>query len=483
MAQNSAPLTQEDALAIRSATAPVVEAVQCWKLLLADTDFQLINPNTQRLAPMIYHHLKSEPDIRERERLRGAYKYAWAKNLRMLNSLRTVFAEMNSQSINYRVIKGIAVQLELGLVGARVVGDVDIVVSELEIDTARQILEKRGFRCNSVSPCKRHTSSAPFEALNFNSGDNHVDVHVAELKDPKLLLQKMLESEPRIIEHMGVGIKVPEAELLLLHSAFHGHQAVSDTDLVQAIADISLLAMVCKPRKLEGLAKQTKSHSDLWHVSAEAKTIDLIFPEIGMEPRNQLVKSAQRISSGAKSLSGKAAKVPAIIHDRHRGNSTLRHVLGQFPGRRGPYALWLGLGQFSAIERAASTAKRGFLRPPTIQCPAGKTLMPFSERDSDFVTASNLVNQTLDYRFSVRIESDSRELCLTLDSEFLDSSDAFVYCNGRPITRIVAGDSSYKTVTIRNPSVVNEISIRPTSRVCSECFRSLSDLKIRISYE
>lgn len=482
MSQPNAELTQEDGLAIRSATAPVLEGVQSWKDLLTGTDFQDINSNTQRLAPMIYHHLKDQGDVLERERLRGAYKYAWAKNLRMLNALKPIFSDLNSRSINYRVIKGIAVQLELGFVGARVVGDVDIVVSQSEIDSVRQTLETNGFRCNSVSPCSRHTTRAPFEALNFNLGESHVDVHVAELKDPKPLLLAMLEATPNVIEHMGIDIKIPSPELLLLHSAFHGHQASSDTDLVQAIADISLLAPHCDPQKLGALSSRTRSESDLWHISDEAKTVDIILPEIGLEPSSRWKRELRKQSANFKTSANKFAKVPAIVRDRYRGNPTLAHVVRQFSGRRGTYALWLSCGQFSAVERAAMTNRRGFLPAPLQVCPSGTTLTPFVFLMPNLVTATNLAEETLDYRFSVRINSQARELNLTLDSEFLSSSDAFIYCNGRPITRIVAGDNGYREVTIRNPDVVNEISIRPTSRVCPECFTSLDDLSVGIRY-
>jgi hypothetical protein len=482
MSQPNAQLTQEDGYSIRAATAPIAIALQNWNELLVTTEFQQINPNTQRLAPMIYHHLKDQGDLTERERLRGAYKYAWAKNLRMLNSLNPVFIELHSRSINYRVIKGIAVQLELGFVGARVVGDVDILVSQNEIEIVRQILEAKGFRCNSRSTCSRHSSSAPFEALNFNLGDNHVDVHVAELKDPKALLLAMLDSAPNVIENRGTPIQVPSPEFLLLHSAFHGHQASSDTDLVQAIADISLLAPNCDPRKLSALARQTKSQSDLWHVAAEAKQVDIVLPEIDMLATSRSQQLMRNLSSGFKASSSKVGKVPAIVRDRYRGNATLAHVFGQFPGRRASYAVWLGLGQFSAVERSLMSKERGFLQAPPKTCLSGTTLMPFGLLDSDFVTSSNLAAETLDYRFAVRIDPRARELVLTLNSEFLDSSDAFVYSNGRPITRIVAGDKSYGEITVRNPARVNEISIRPTARVCAECFTNLADLKVGVRW-
>jgi len=483
MSTVKARLTQEDGLAIKSATLSIPEAIENWIRLMGDVDFQLINPNTQRLAPLVYHRLKDQQGVTERERLRGAYKYAWAKNHRLLNALKPIFTELNELEINYQVIKGMAVQLTLGFVGARVVGDVDMVVSQKDVEVVRIIFERNGFRCNSDSGCKRHSRSAAFEALNFNLGENHVDMHIAESKDPKILLALMLDLSPNLIEYLGTKIPIPNPELLLLHSAFHGHQAVSDTDLVQAIADISLLAPVCDPRKLTELAGQTKTYSDLWHVSSEAATVDIALPKFTAKSGRSRNKNVALPVLKARGVGRKVQKVPALVKDRYRGNATTRHILGRFPGRKVAYALWLSAGQFSALERVAMSRERGFLKAPVEALKSETLLRPFMDQAPELVEATNLAEETLDYRFSIRVKPGIRALLLSLDSDYLDMCDAFLYSNGRPISRIVAGDTTFREVTIRSPLEVNEISIRPTSNVCTECFRSLTDLRVKIRYE
>ena len=50
----------EDALAIASATAPIQDALMAWNKLMDWLPFDLINPNTQRLAPTIFFNLRND---------------------------------------------------------------------------------------------------------------------------------------------------------------------------------------------------------------------------------------------------------------------------------------------------------------------------------------------------------------------------------------------------------------------------------------
>ena len=52
-------LLNEDELAITSATAPIGDALMAWSRLMDWLPFDVINPNTQRLAATIFFNLKS----------------------------------------------------------------------------------------------------------------------------------------------------------------------------------------------------------------------------------------------------------------------------------------------------------------------------------------------------------------------------------------------------------------------------------------
>lgn len=466
----SSLLTLEDQRAISAATAVPAVALASWIDLLHECSFHDISPNTQRLTPMIYRNLKNAEDVPERAKLRGSYRYSWSKNQRLMHSMGPVFAEFNRLEINYRVIKGIAIQLTLDFLGARVVGDIDIVVSQSEIDGVRQVLEQHGFRCNSVSACGRHPVNAPHDALNFNRGENHVDVHIAERKYPLRLLSEMIASDPIIKSHMGTAIPIPPTPLLLLHSAFHGQLASSDTDLVQAIVDIELLSLKCDPRELTALAHRTQTTSDLWSRNT---------------PSGDLEKSGgvNQLLNTQRPRLHKVLMAPAIMRDRFRGFGTSAKVLREFPGRKYSYALWLTSGQFANIERKLRIRERGFLPEPSVVCPPGSWIAPFDEEGSELVRGTNMAPSTLDYRFTIRIPARVRDLKFTLHSNYLDSVDSFLFANGSPITRIVAGDMEHREVHVRSPLEVNEISIRSRIRVCGACFDGLTDLKVRVEYE
>lgn len=466
----SSLLTLEDQRAISAATAVPVVALESWIELLQDCSFRNISTNTQRLTPMIYRNLRNVEGVPERAKLRGSYRYSWAKNQKLMHSMGPIFTEFNRLEINYRVIKGIATQLALDFLGARVVGDIDIVVSRSEIDVVRQVLEQYGFRCNSVSACGKHPVNAPHDALNFNRGENHVDVHIAERKYPLRLLSEMLASDPRIKSHMGTAIPIPPTPLLLLHSAFHGQLASSDTDLVQSMVDVELLSAECDKYDLGVMAKQTRTTSNLW----ARRTPNDKWKALGRFRRLVDIQFQHTL---------KAFLVPALIRDRFRGVGTSVQVLRNFPGKRSRYALWLTAGQFSSLERRLRSRGRGFLRTPGEICPPGLWIGPFNGNSLSVVQGTNLAPRTLDYRFSIRIPAGKRVLKLTLDSDYLDSVDAFLYANGIPTARIIAGDLGQREVHVRRPQEVIEISIRSTSRVCVACFDGLTNLKVRVDYE
>lgn len=427
---------------------------------------------------MIYRNLRGLDDVPERAKLRGSYRYTWSKNQKLMHSMDPVFAELNALNINYRVIKGIATQLSLDFLGARVVGDIDIVVSQNEIDKVREILEDHGFRCNSISACGRHPINAPHEALNFNRGEYHVDVHIAEKKNPRRLLTRMLQCEPDIKAHMGTSIPLPPAPLLLLHSAYHGQLAASDTDLVQAIVDIELLSPQCDPRELSELAKQTRTTSDLWSRGLGNEKLE------SSTHRKRRIHTKIHTQIHAQSPRLRTALLAsALLRDRWRGIGTSTEVLRRFPGRRYRYVLWLSGGQFASVERRFRKYGDGFLTAPSDICAPGSWLAPFSGEQSRLVNGTNMAPSTLDYRFTFRIPANCRTLRLNLASEYLDSVDAFLYANGQPITRIIAGDVGQREVHVRRPAEVVEISIRSSSRVCPACFDGLTDLRVLVDYE
>ena len=141
-------LLNEDELAITSATAPIGDALMAWSRLMDWLPFDVINPNTQRLAPTIFFNLKSSKDFKERERLRGSFKYTWAKTTRLIHSIEPILRKFEAADLDYRIIKGLAIQVSLNTVGARTMGDVDILIGLKDVDRAIEIVRSFGYRKN-----------------------------------------------------------------------------------------------------------------------------------------------------------------------------------------------------------------------------------------------------------------------------------------------------------------------------------------------
>jgi hypothetical protein len=474
-------LESEDRRAVLAATADTPIALEAWSALLAETDFADISRSTQRLAPMVYLNLKDAPDVAERGRLRGAYKYAWSKNHNLIAFLVPIVSDLGSAGINYRIAKGIAIQLALGIVGARVVGDVDLVISRDDVEVAKKILEKNGFRCNSVSACGLHPPSAIHNALDFNNGDAHIDVHVAELKDPSRLLIEMLREPPRRVDYAGSTVLIPSPELLLLHSATHGKASASETDFSQSVTDIALLLPACDLPLLRRQAESSGIYEALWSLGQTLNHLGR--PELNVPSARLRSLSAAKPAFAHKgsTLLGKARYAASLWRQRFHGGKPILAAMREFTGQRFPYVLWTLLGQFSSLERFAFARRLGFLRLPTQPFQGTAFVQPFNKSHLDGVTANSVASKCFDYRFAFRCPDDTREFVLTFDGECFDDVDVAVHHNGVSLLRIVAG-SSERRLAVLNPPEHNEISLRPISVACEACFDTMKSLEVSIAY-
>lgn len=469
-------LSFEDQSSVRAATLPSHIAIQEWQTLMSVIDFQDINSNTQRLAPMIYVNLKQERDLSERERLKGAYKHCWSKNQRLLFSLVPLIHDFLAQGINYRLAKGLAIQMSSGLVGARVVGDADIVVSEKDVAQVREILERHGFRCNTISPCGLHPVGRVNDALDFNQGDNHIDIHVAERKSPHKLLKKMLTERALLVEHAGVRFAVPTPELLLLHSAFHGWSESSPTDLIQSLADVAMLSHKSDLTTLVQLARDTSVEHAVHKISEAVESINLpyIIPSTRI---SGLRRKSRPILFTARSRFSKAW---TLVRKRFRGARSSWAILTKFEGRRAAYFLWHLFGQLAVVERRIIGSGGGFLNPPSQSCASGFSAVPFASPQPGQITGNTVAIESFDYRFAIRVPSGTNSLRITFESMLLDTVDVGVYQNGVQVTRLVSG-SKNRDVTIRHPLPLQELSIRPEHGACNQCFAKLSDMRIHLA--
>lgn len=473
-------LSWEDRRAIGAATAPAPVAERDWRELMAAMAFDEIAEPTQRVVPAIFRNLRDVPELPDRDRLRGAFKYRWSQTTELLHGVRDVLVALAAAGIEHRVLKGAAVQAVCGSIGSRAMGDVDLLVSVADVDRVGDVMAAEGFRRSGFAACSGHSEAEHHGALTYNAGSCHVDVHVAEFKEPVRLLSLMMVAPPRRIRAAGAVLCVPPAELLLLHAAVHGRLASGPTDLVQAVVDVSMLSPHVDPARLVAAARRTGTLPDLLALDAAlraagAPSIDLAVPASATAQAR--VESAR---AAAVDLVTSSSSVVRRIRGRQRGRAALAAVDREFTGARREYATWLRAGQFAVLERAVVRAHGGFLPQPSGTWVSGRTVQPFGGPPVPGLVASTVAEDTLDWRFRVELPGPQAWARLTLASPSLDRLDAFVFRNGVPVTQVVAGDPSTRDIVLRDLGASNEFSVRPLWQVCAECYHGLADLQVRI---
>ena len=474
-------LTSEDLLATMAATEHPRSALDKWNEICIQRDFDQISDNTQRLAPAIYANLRDEGPYRERARLKGTYRHHWARNVRMLADVQPIIAEFNTQGIDYRVIKGTAIQLFTDRLGARIMGDIDIVISLKNVDKARGVIEKHGFRSSSISDCGIHPEGNEQSALNFNKGQSHIDLHIAEMKSPSSLYLRMLLDEPMWCSVKAVEWKIPQPELMFLNAAQHGYLCSSATDYIQSVVDMKILSQFVNPESLIVRARKTGTLRAFKYLKKELLSAELI--DTASEPNRlsyfiavkyQSLKEIIRTSVGSRTL-------VAQWKVRHLGHQ--QHVNIRLQGVRVPrkYLLWLKLGKFAALERSGFSRLGGFLKPPEKTFGLDYSMHPFDLKNSEIISANPVIaREASDWRFGMSFPTGVSDVRLLLHSDAFDTHDFVLCINGKFVTTIVAQDSSLRDVTLRKVSGYSEVSLRPVLRSCEYCAPDLSDLEIRL---
>ena len=466
---------------MRAATDPDVDsALHAWIDLMHSVPFDEIGPNTQRVLPMIFTNLRSRPAFLERDRLKGAFRYTWTRNSTTFHEARSLLIALNKQDISYRLLKGSAIQATTGLVGSRIMGDIDLLVSLESVESVATILGELDFRRNSHQDCVRHTSLGHEEALNFNRGSLHVDLHVAEFKPPARLFTCMLQSEPRVASLAGVSVLIPEPELLGLHAAVHGVLASGQTDLMQAAVDLSVMnRSMSQPRLLE-LAAETKTTSALIHVSQEISRAGLPTLEIRIPVASLAQERVSVVATISWVRAQGATRFTRKLRDRSHRVSRYQDF-SDFRGIGFRYRLWTALGQQARFEKLLAPHRLGFLRSPMIVTESGAVAMPFAE-EVQTVSASRVAPIAIDWRFRVRLPAHQTRAKAQLRSLGFENLDAMVFLNSLPVARIVAGDSSTREIHFVPRGEDLEFSLRPLWAVCDNCYSGFADLEVLIEY-
>lgn len=446
---------------------------------MATVRFDEVNDNTQRVVPAIFSNLRDELDLVERDRLRGAFKFAWSKNASMLAALRPVFDSLAANGVEFRVIKGVAVQAVCGRLGARVMGDVDLLVHDRDIAAVESAFSDHGFRRNTDLTCPGHSDASHFDSLNFNRESTHADVHIAEVKRPTRLFEAMLAEPGSRVSVAGTTVTVPPVDLLILHAACHGALAAGPTDVMQAALDLSLLRGMVDSEQIRQSAVRTGTLIDLLRLDRQLAAIHVPGAGVRANFTSSVASEVRRMQSQLGSFVVDVVPLIRRIRARDPGREVTHVVRRSFPGRRLQYRAWLRLGKFSATERMVVRRWGGFVEDPPDEVELGRDLHPFESVERG-VVVSPVAQIALDWRFRIRVPKNSHFVWLDFDSPTLDRLDPLVYVNGVPVTRLVAGDTKSRRIGLRDVGPTIEVSVRPLGAACRRCFSGLDDIGVRV---
>ena len=472
-------LLNEDELAITSATAPIDDALMAWSRLMDWLPFDVINPNTQRLAPTIFFNLKSSKDFKERERLRGSFKYTWAKTTRLIHSIEPILRKFEAADLDYRIIKGLAIQVSLNTVGARTMGDVDILIGLKDVDRAIEIVRSFGYRKNEEVDCDGHTLSSHYGGMDFTFGETHLDIHVAETTYPEFLLGKMIEDSASIATYGSFKMKVPSREKLFLHAIVHGELASGPTDFMQAVSDIAQLQHEIEISEVDRLVELTHLEGAVFNFLKSVKQFGLAglgmrLPVVGRRKRRRFKTYKNRL---IKNLDSKT--LFDRIQARRLGREIAVDIENQNLKSRTIYRIWLYTGQIAALETVFRRLFGGMLRKPSSQISNGLVLRPFqNDKSISPLTTLKTAGRSLDWRFRLRVPVNTVKLIVEVRAVPLGNVDIWAFSNGRILSRLIGGDPSTHVLTFDKPTHDIEISLRPIWLACQQCFAGFNEMEL-----
>jgi hypothetical protein len=467
-------------LAIRCAALPPAQAAASWNKLMQIVTFEDLSHSSQRILPKIFKNLEAFINLPFYEKLMGAYKFNWVKNNRILMPFTPIIAELNNQMIDYRLLKGAALNLSSNSIGERVMGDIDLLIKTENLNQIVKILKSNNYKQKYATLCPNEINDMVEHELCFVSPQNfEVDLHLVEKSYPKALFKEMINTSPVEVIFNGTKAKIPSKELTLIHSAKHGQQSVGVTDSIQSYIDINELL-----RRIDFGTLQTKSN--------KVQLTEIV--NVYLENLNQLTN--QKYPT-IKNTRKKLFKLPInkfnffdnerifmhlreIIKTRQVSKWEVEKIFTRFKGKRYIYLVWIKLGKPRHFERVVLQLFGGFLQTPRDHFQTGNSSTSFVSNAQKWIVTSQVSSEAHDWRFKLKQVQYSKKTSIELFSENFKNWNWLVFVNGKLQGTTLQNSDGIYIIELGSYSKVLEISLRSPSHVCELCEYGLSDLRIRI---
>lgn len=258
----------------------VCEAGEAWRAWRRMVDFDALDAASQRLLPQIARRLAVlAPNDPIRARIRGIYRFVWARNQSHLRNAAHVARRLSDSGVPVLALKGLALASVYGDDwGARPMFDVDLLVPTERAAVALTVLEAAGWRATFAMSSAAVASRLLVRRHSWNyshpeSGEIDVHWHVfAESLGPRA---------DRAVWTAAIDQRVLDVELrrpcdadLLLHLIEHGAH-LEPASTLQWLADAHRLVVSGHPAELaDRLSARARAHGLLDSVVAGLGVLD-----------------------------------------------------------------------------------------------------------------------------------------------------------------------------------------------------------------
>jgi hypothetical protein len=264
-------------LALLAAVGDEATAIDAWTQLNQQVELtEYWDGEVNRLLPLVYRNIGPLVDEAQQPWLRGVHRRCWVLNqthLRHAAALVEAFAEVGIDAL---VLKGLALSLLYYQdLGARPMGDVDLLVRLVDADRACRLLESRGYRTLPVRPAdasrwEREGDDEWYRRLRHARGFERerieqIDLHWAlsldfVAADPSIADTGDLWAASQPLEVGGAATATLSATHHLFHAVVHGLGASTSAEVRWAADAITIMRTAGHEVDWEELVATARRH-------------------------------------------------------------------------------------------------------------------------------------------------------------------------------------------------------------------------------
>ena len=454
-------------LALGAALLPTDLAMTKWRELVSMSKIEEFEHSVTRTLPIVYLNCKEEISGNQLLKLKGSYRHSWARNTELFMQLKPVLKKLAEEGLDYRLLKGGAINMLIGPPGARIMGDIDLLIDKSDLHQLQDILMELGFRRMFSFHCKHQNKRTENLELNFIYNNSlEIDIHIVQERQSRRLFEKMMKNAPLIKEFSGIPVRIPSKELLIAHSLIHGSLNVQEEDESQMIMDVYTLL------DSQNVENSLQIGDNLGIYSLFEKYFKTI-SRIGLAnsfretfKKQPILRFGNSIRKSIYSGINNVRNLGRAIWYRAPNFQNISKIFRAQKINRAVYVLWVYTGMLRPLELQIIKRLGGFTH---------ENLQNVGMKTSVFNDASEWSG---DWRFGFSGVSESSGLSLKIVSDGFINQSFLVFLNGKLIGVTESSSTGEITFELRELRSWNEISFRLPFSGCKTCSKSMKNCTI-----